>query len=323
MSGLPKFSIIMPVLNRADTIEKAIQSVIAQHYPHVELIILDGGSTDNTLVVLKKYAQHITYWHSEPDGSAAAATNIGIQKARGDFIGLLMADDWYEPDIFAKIAAAYSVHPEVDMITCGGRIVKRIDGSDEYLPIFVYDDAKRMALTVKNVCFDITSAICCRFIKRELFERLDLFIPFNPSEKQFLTNDKEFLLRAIVAGVKECYVPGIGHTYLAHTQSFSFSNSKKVAMQHCAEHMLIVHTYLRKKLPMKMRCQLHYWYIDQSLRLVLYHLLSFNLKNAFIIMINGIKNYPLFWGVGASITLCKIILKKTFKQMKTRGQHGR
>ena len=120
----PKISIIMPVLNRGDMIEKAIVSVINQQYPQTELIILDGGSTDNTLDIIKRYENHIAYWHSQHDGSAPLATNIGIGKSTGDLIALLMSDDVYEPGLFHRIAEAYAAYPDVDIYTCAGRLVE-------------------------------------------------------------------------------------------------------------------------------------------------------------------------------------------------------
>src|SRR2546427_12958086 len=94
--ALPKISIVMPVLNRERMIEKAIRSVLEQRYENLELIIIDGGSQDKTVDVIKRYEKHLAYWHSRPDGGAAVGLNIGIEKATGDLIVLLMADDWYE-----------------------------------------------------------------------------------------------------------------------------------------------------------------------------------------------------------------------------------
>jgi glycosyltransferase involved in cell wall biosynthesis len=120
---LPKISIVMVVLNRDKTIEKAIKSVIDQQYPNLEFIIIDGGSTDNTVAIISRYENHLAYWHSKHDGSPGLAVELGIKKATGDLIALLMADDWYEPNIFEKISAAYLDKPEADMFTCAGQIV--------------------------------------------------------------------------------------------------------------------------------------------------------------------------------------------------------
>src|SRR3989344_1132608 len=110
-------SVVIPVRNGEKTIEKAILSVINQKYDPIELIILDGGSTDGTLDIIKKYQSQIFYWHSQADGSSGLAINIGIQKATGDWIVQLMADDWFEPGIFHAVAHEAMNDLSVDVIS--------------------------------------------------------------------------------------------------------------------------------------------------------------------------------------------------------------
>ena len=102
----PKVSIITPSYNRAGMIETAIQSVLSQNYPEVEHIIMDGGSTDGTLEVLKKYP-HLRVV-SEPDQGMYDALNKGLNLAHGEIIGFLNTDDFYAPGVFAKIALQFS-----------------------------------------------------------------------------------------------------------------------------------------------------------------------------------------------------------------------
>src|SRR5690242_986329 len=89
---LPKVSVIIPVLNAQKSLEKAICSVLEQNYHNLELIILDAGSTDGTLDIIKHYEPFIYYWHSKPDGSAYHAINLGIERSTGELIAQLMAD---------------------------------------------------------------------------------------------------------------------------------------------------------------------------------------------------------------------------------------
>ncbi len=95
-----KFSVITVSYNSENTIEKTIKSIIAQKYPDIEYIIIDGGSTDNTVNIIKKYEQQITRWISESDQGIYDAMNKGINMASGDVISFLNSDDWYEEDIF-------------------------------------------------------------------------------------------------------------------------------------------------------------------------------------------------------------------------------
>lgn len=92
----PVLSVITVVYNNRDTIEQTIQSVLNQTYKNIEYLIVDGGSTDGTLDVIKKYDGQISYWHSEPDNGIYDAMNKGIRMAIGDYICLLNADDWFD-----------------------------------------------------------------------------------------------------------------------------------------------------------------------------------------------------------------------------------
>lgn len=314
---LPKISIIMPVLNRGDTIQKALASIIDQHYPNLELIIIDGGSTDETLSVIRQYEQHISYWHSKPDGSAVVAMNVGIGKATGDVVAILMADDWYEPGILKKIAEVFVAQPDVDVVTCGGRIVYHHPKHQVLVAKHTYANAKRMQLNFTNICLDITSAICCRFIRRSLYERIGVFHPYDAAGKHMFSNDKEFLMRAVLANAKEVYVGCIGHNYLAHPESSTFGNNKANIIRLCQEHMQLAEFYLhRKNLSKKQRLLLIYWYNDQSTRLLLYKLLQGDVRAALSTAVDGLRKYNLLWPVIFTATFCQIVVKRSLRLLR-------
>lgn len=96
-----KISIITPSLNSAQYLEEAIESVLAQEYKNVEHVIVDGGSDDGTLEILKKYKHLI--WVSEPDNGQSCAMNKGFRMSSGNIIGYLNADDYYLPDAFNTV----------------------------------------------------------------------------------------------------------------------------------------------------------------------------------------------------------------------------
>lgn len=97
-----RISIIIPTYNCAKYIKKAIDSVLNQPYENKELIIIDGGSNDNTVEILKSYSEKIK-WISEKDSGQSDAINKGFKMATGEIVTWLNADDYYEPDIFEKI----------------------------------------------------------------------------------------------------------------------------------------------------------------------------------------------------------------------------
>ncbi len=93
-----KVSIITAALNRAETIEGCIRSVLEQTHPHIEHIIIDGGSTDGTVELVRNYEGRLAHWVSEPDSGIFDALNKGLRAASGDVIGTLGADDFYPDD---------------------------------------------------------------------------------------------------------------------------------------------------------------------------------------------------------------------------------
>lgn len=99
----PKISIITVTYNSEKYLEQTILSVINQNYPNLEYIIIDGDSTDNTLEIIKKYEDSITYWKSEKDNGIYDAINKGILVSTGKFIGIINSDDWYEENVFNVI----------------------------------------------------------------------------------------------------------------------------------------------------------------------------------------------------------------------------
>lgn len=100
---LPKLSIVTVVLNAADILEATIKSVLEQDYPHLEYIVVDGGSTDGTLEIIKAYESSITQWVSGPDNGIYDAMNKGLALATGDYIGFKNAGDLYYPGVLTKV----------------------------------------------------------------------------------------------------------------------------------------------------------------------------------------------------------------------------
>lgn len=106
-ANYPKISIVTPSYNQGQYIEETILSVINQNYPNLEYIIIDGGSTDTTIDIIKKYEKHLTYWVSERDSGQSEAINKGIKKVTGEIFNWLNSDDYLEPGTLHLIAELF------------------------------------------------------------------------------------------------------------------------------------------------------------------------------------------------------------------------
>jgi len=113
----PKISVVTPSYNQAQFLEDTIQSILSQNYPNLEYIIIDGGSTDGSLDIIKKYAHHLHYWCSEPDAGQYDAINKGFKHATGEVMAWLNSDDMYFPWTLKTVASIMSELSEVEWLT--------------------------------------------------------------------------------------------------------------------------------------------------------------------------------------------------------------
>ena len=112
----PKISIVTPSLNQGEFLERTIRSVLDQNYPNLEYIIIDGGSTDNSIEIIKKYEKHLKYWVSEPDSGMYDALRKGFEKSTGELIAWNNSDEMYQAGSFFTVAEIFSTLNEVNWL---------------------------------------------------------------------------------------------------------------------------------------------------------------------------------------------------------------
>lgn len=127
--SLPKISIVMPVFDCEATIGRALESIVAQDYPALELILMDGGSRDRTLAVAETFKDRFSHFVSEPDRGQTHALNKGFRLASGDIFGWLCGDDAYQPGALKHVADLFTANPDANMAIGTSR--RRYDNGDE------------------------------------------------------------------------------------------------------------------------------------------------------------------------------------------------
>ncbi len=130
-SKFPKISIVTASFNQGKFIEETIQSVFNQNYPNLEYIIIDGGSTDQSVEVIKEYQEHLNYWISENDEGQANAINKGLKLCTGEIFNWLNSDDYLEPGALHKIAEAFEDN-NVNMVA--GKVRNFSTTAEEIIP---------------------------------------------------------------------------------------------------------------------------------------------------------------------------------------------
>jgi glycosyltransferase involved in cell wall biosynthesis len=211
-------SIITIVYNGQDNIERAIKSVIDQTYRNIEYIIIDGGSTDNTLSIIKKFGYAVTNLVSEKDQGIADAFNKGINRANGALIGIINSDDWYEPDAVEKIVRHIGNHD----IAYGDQQYWKGDQRDYVIKGNLSRLPRQMSVNHPTV-----------FVKAACYRKYGFFDP-----NYRCAMDYDVMLRFMVNGCTFIHVPSI----IANMQWGGFSDEQWIIG--CRETLEIKNRYL-------------------------------------------------------------------------------
>lgn len=233
---LPRISVVIPSYNQGQFLEETLRSVLLQNYPNVECLVIDGGSTDESLEILRRYDPWIT-WVSERDRGQSDAVNKGFQQATGDWVGWQNSDDTYEPGTFQAVANAIAQQPTTEVVY---GTVRHADIHSQWLSNYPSTEA-----TIANMIPYSAVTNHAVFYSAKVFadgEFLDL--------NRHHCMDQEFILRLLRRGYHFTFHPDVVGNWRLHDQSKSSGQMRvwaKEAFELCAE------VYLDAALPTAVR----------------------------------------------------------------------
>jgi len=208
------FSIITPSYNQGQYIEQTIQSVLNQNYPNLEYIIIDGGSTDNTVKIIKKYEKHLKFWVSEKDKGQANAINKGLQYCTGEIFNWINSDDYLEEGALVNIANAFS--SKVQMVAGKVRLFNN-ENTIEYV--------QHSSLTAKGLMFWLKGV---RFVQPGVWMRKDLIPKCGGiNEAYHYSFDWDLYIRYLSKFGKVKYIEDLLIHFRYHGESKTLKNQGK------------------------------------------------------------------------------------------------
>lgn len=179
----PLISVVTVVFNAVKTLERTIKSVISQDYKDFEYVIIDGGSKDGSLEIIKKYDKYIDYWVSEPDKGIFDAMNKGVKASRGEYVYFVLADDYIlRPDILKKVSA------DLNRLKCSvayGQVIHPVEG-------YGYMIWPKKAVTLRDIRMGQTLPQQGLFMKRELMLKAGIYDP-----KYVVSGDRDLMCKCV------------------------------------------------------------------------------------------------------------------------------
>jgi glycosyltransferase involved in cell wall biosynthesis len=231
----PLISLVMPLRNCAATIEQALNSVLDQGVP-VELLVIDGASTDGTVEILERYAHHFTYYQSRPDDGPLDASEEGWARASGDIVMVLCGDDWLSPGSLLKISEAFATDPFLDVLSCGATIVT-FNAKGQELSREIFDQPNQLGFAAADILrLPLTGS---RILTRRLYDRVGAF------DRRFpIATDLDYLLRTVALQPKCAILTNIVYNHRHHPGSRTMGDGWDLKRPLLEEDLTIIETRL-------------------------------------------------------------------------------
>ncbi|AGY59717.1 glycosyltransferase family 2 protein [Gloeobacter kilaueensis] len=218
MAELPRISVIVPSFNQGTFIERTLLSILGQGYPDLEVIVIDGGSTDETINVLERYSDQLTCWHSQPDRGQADAINRGMAISSGQILCWLNSDDMFLPGTLLAVGSHLRDQTERPKLLHGGAVT------------IAEENGELRSGVQSSQPFDCTRLTCSNFIvqpssfwTRPLWQGTgELNIRY-----QYILDWDWFLRASRVPGFEADYLPRFLSLYRYHAQHKTSSGGEK------------------------------------------------------------------------------------------------
>jgi glycosyltransferase involved in cell wall biosynthesis len=217
MKVLPKISIVTPSFNQAEFLEQTIESVLSQGYPNLEYFVMDGGSNDRSVEIIKKYESHLAGWVSEKDRGQSHAINKGLNLSTGDVFNWLNSDDYYEQGTLQKVGEYFS-DPDLNVLCGRSRLFgeglpSRISPGTDIYP-------NQLAKTIGQARIDQPET----FFRKQLINKIGVV-----NENLHYLMDRELWIRYLLVfglnGIKQ--IPDILVNFRLHNLSKTVSQASK------------------------------------------------------------------------------------------------
>ena len=251
-----KVSIITPSYNQANFIERTIQSILTQSHDDIEYIIMDGGSTDGTVEILKKYSDRII-WRSEKDKGQSNGINKGLKIATGDVIAYLNSDDTYEPDAIKRVVNFFQKNPDKKWVYGKCKIINEND-REIRKSITAYKNILLKKYSYSKLLSENFISQPATFWRRELFSEIGYF-----NEDEHFCMDYEYWLR-----IGKKYSAGVINRYLANFRYYINSKSGGVNKKQFQDELRIAKKFGGNYTLSILLHRINYWKIVISYQLM-------------------------------------------------------
>jgi glycosyltransferase involved in cell wall biosynthesis len=236
-SPWPRVSIVTPSYNQGLYIEETIRSVLLQGYPHLEYLIMDGGSTDTSVQLIRKYEAWIDDWVSEKDRGQSHAINKGWERARGQIITYLNSDDTLAPGAVRRVAEAFHAHPEAAVVYGDCNLT---NGEGQLITTLRSQSYNRSNLLLADFIQQSSA-----FVRRSAVEQVGLL-----DEAFHMAMDYEYWVRLAIAGFHMHHLPAV----LSMARLTADTKTGGSAVRFCDDSLLILdRVYDQRSLPADVR----------------------------------------------------------------------